>query len=111
MSLELLSPPGVPPILQRSVDIQVSEQWAGDSSLRGPAAMVLPTCQPIFTVLVQFLGRNHNPHLNQMQHVPVDHSPDDTLYEFAVGNRTKYFDKSASTHLYSLPLVAYAISG
>src|SRR3954466_5656715 len=46
--------------------------------------MVLPTCQPIFTVLVQFLDRNRKPHLNQMQHVPVDHSPGDTLHQFAV---------------------------
>jgi hypothetical protein len=32
MSLELLSPLGVPPTLQQTVDIQVSEQWAGYSS-------------------------------------------------------------------------------
>jgi hypothetical protein len=31
MSLELLSPLGVPPTLQQTVDIQVSEQWAGHS--------------------------------------------------------------------------------
>ena len=59
----------------------------GDSSLRCPAVMVPPTCQPIFTVLVQFLDRNRKPHLNQMQHVPVDHSPGDTLHQFAVWNR------------------------
>src|SRR3954467_1597654 len=49
--------------------------------------MVLPTCQPIFTVLVQFLDRNRKPHLNQMQHVPVDHAPGDTLHQFAGWNR------------------------
>ena len=36
MSLELLSPLGVPPTLQQTVDIQVSEQWAGDSSCGVP---------------------------------------------------------------------------
>jgi hypothetical protein len=49
--------------------------------------MVLPTCQPIFAVLVQFLDRNRKPHLNQMQHVLIDNAPGDTLHQFAVWNR------------------------
>ena len=91
MSLELLSPLSLPPTLPQTVAIPVSEQWAGHSSLRCPAVMVLPTCQPIFAVLVPFLDRNRKPHLNPMQHVPIDNAPGDTLPQFAVWNRIEVF--------------------
>ena len=68
-------------------------------SLRGPAVMVLPTCQPIFTVLVQFLDRNCKPHLNQMQHVPVDNAPGDTLHQFAVWNRIEVFGQISVNYI------------
>jgi site-specific DNA recombinase len=70
-----------------------------DSPRRRPAVMVLPTCQPTFAVLVQFLDRNRKPHLNQMQHVPIDHSPGDTLHQFAVWNRIEVLGQISVNHI------------
>jgi hypothetical protein len=61
--------------------------------------MVLPTCQPTFPVLVQFLDRNRKPHLNQMQHVPIDNSPGDTLHQFAVWNRIEVFGQISVNYI------------
>ena len=99
MSLELLTPLSDPPTLQQTVHIQVSEQWAGDSSLRCPAVMVLPTCQTISAVLVQYLDGNRKPHVNQMQHVPVDNAPGDTLHQFAVWNRIEVFGQISVNYI------------
>src|SRR5215472_3772951 len=56
------------------------------TSLRCPAVVVLPACQPTFPVLVPLLDRNRKPHLDQTQHVPIDDSPGDTLHQFTVWN-------------------------
>jgi site-specific DNA recombinase len=56
------------------------------ASLRCPAVVVLPACQSTFPVVVLLLNRTRKPHLDQMQHVPIDDAPGDTLHQFTVWN-------------------------
>src|SRR5215472_6201946 len=79
MSVKLLSPFGVPPTLQQTVHVQVGEHWAGHPTLRGPAVAILPSRQPTLPVLVPFLDRGLQPHLNQTQHIPIDDPASRTL--------------------------------
>ena len=99
MSLEFPSPFGVLPTLQETVHVQVGEQWADHSTLRGPAVVVLPTRQPTFPVPVAFLDRNSKPHLDQTQHVPIDDSAGDTLHQFAVWNRIEVFGQISVNYI------------
>ncbi len=77
--LELLPPFGIPPALQQTVHVQIGKHGTDNTTLGSPAVVVLPTCQPTFPVLVAFLSRDRKPHLDQMQHLPIDDSTSDTL--------------------------------
>ena len=69
------------------------------STLRCPAVVVLPACQPTFPVLVLLLDRNRKPHLDQTQHVPINDSPGDTLYQFTVWNRIEVFGQISVNYI------------
>src|SRR5450631_3556932 len=57
------TPPGDPPVLQKTVHIQVGEQGANHTTLRSSTGAALPTADPRFTVLVPLLDRHLQPHL------------------------------------------------
>src|ERR1700720_4348609 len=54
---ENLTPPGDPPVLQKTVHVQVGEQGTDDASLWGATGAALPTADPRFPVFVPLLNR------------------------------------------------------
>src|SRR6202023_3780171 len=47
-SSETLTPPGDPPVLQKTVHVQVGEQGTNNSALRGSEGVALPPANPRF---------------------------------------------------------------
>src|SRR5271168_4367897 len=99
LSLENFTPPGDPPILQKSVHIQVSQQGTDDSALWCATGATLPSTNPRFAVLVPLLNRHLQPHLDQMQHVPIYNAPSDALYQFPVRDRIEVFGQISVHHI------------
>src|SRR5229473_2954917 len=58
LGLEYLTPSGDPPVLQKTVHIQVGEQGTDDSTLRRATTASLPTADPRFAVFVPLLDRH-----------------------------------------------------
>src|SRR5713101_5856383 len=75
MRPKLLPPPGLPPALQHPVHVQVCQRRTDHSSLRSAAIIILPARYPPFPVFVPLLDWRLDPHLDQMQHRPLDDSP------------------------------------
>src|SRR3989475_2488701 len=75
MRLKLLSPPGLPPALQHPVHVQVRQRRTDHSPLRSSAIIILPARYPPFPVFIPLLDWRLDPHLDQMQHLPIDDSP------------------------------------
>src|SRR5450759_1048021 len=76
---KLLSPPALPPALQHPVHVQVGEHRTDHPALRGTAIIILAARQPPLPVSIPLFDRHFQPHLDQMQHVPIDDSPSHTL--------------------------------
>src|SRR5579871_1929638 len=91
LGLKNLTPSGDPPVLQKTVHVQVGEQGTNDSALWCATGAVSPTAHPPFAVLVPLLDRHLQPHLDQMQHVPIYNAPSDALYQFPVRDRIEVF--------------------
>jgi hypothetical protein len=86
---ENLTPPSDPPVLQKTVHIQVGEEGTDDS-----APPEFRSCCPShrwlrFVALVPLLDRNLQPPLDQTQHVPIDNPPNHALHQFGVLNGIK----------------------
>src|SRR6202158_1619929 len=58
LGLENLTPSGDPPVLQKTVHIQVGEQGTNDSALRRATTASLPPAHPRFAVFVPLLDRH-----------------------------------------------------
>ena len=54
------------------------------AGLRGPADVLLASRHSPNPLIILFLDRDFEPHLNQTQHIPLYDSPSDTLHQFAV---------------------------
>ena len=60
------------PSQHKSPHVQIGEQWGDRSALRNPAARVPGGCRPCLpSSAVVFFNRRLQPHLDQMQQVPV----------------------------------------
>src|SRR5260370_2490519 len=68
----LFPAPGLPPALQHPVHVQIGERRTDHATLWGATIPILATRQPAFPVVIPLLNRNLQPHLDQMQHVPVN---------------------------------------
>src|SRR5260370_102795 len=90
-SVKSLTPFGDPPVLQKAIHIDVGKQWADHPTLRSPTGVLLASCPMPPSLLIPLLCRNLQPHLDQMQHVPIDDSPSHTLQQFGVRNVVKVF--------------------
>src|ERR1700724_3188298 len=99
LSSENLTPPGDPPVLQKTVHVQVGEQGTDNTALWGSTGASLPTADPRFPVFVPLLDRNLQPHLDQTQQVPIDNPPSHTLHEFGVWNGIKVLRQIGVHHI------------
>ncbi|MGC1296602.1 MAG: recombinase family protein [Alloacidobacterium sp.] len=72
---------------------------SGNSALWGSTGAPLPTADPRCSVLVPLLDRNLQPHLNQMQHVPIDNPPSQALHQFGVWNGIKVLRQISVHHI------------
>jgi site-specific DNA recombinase len=70
-----------------------------DSALRRATTVSLPTADPRFAVFVPLRDRNLQPHLDQMQHVPIDDPPCYALHEFGVWNGIKVLRQIGVHHI------------
>jgi site-specific DNA recombinase len=70
-----------------------------DTALRGSAGAALPTADPRFAVFIPLLDRHLQPHLDQMQHVPIDNSPSHALHQFGVWNGIKVLRQIGVHHI------------
>src|SRR5580693_1755102 len=55
---ENLTPPGDPPVLQKTVHVQVGEQGTDHAALWRSTGTALPTADPRFPVFIPLLDRN-----------------------------------------------------
>src|SRR5260370_11225553 len=113
-SVKSLTPFGDPPVLQKAIHIDVGKQWADHptgpeaqtlwcpypltrsavlfaSGQWSPTGVLLASCPMPPSLLIPLLCRNLQPHLDQMQHVPIDDSPSHTLQQLGVRNVVKAF--------------------
>ena len=70
-----------------------------DSALRRATTASLPTADPRFAVLVPFRDRNLQPHLDQMQHVPIDNPPSHALHKLGMRNGIKVLRQIGVHHI------------
>jgi hypothetical protein len=71
-SKTLLVPQHLPPE-HEPAHVKVAEQWADRRTLRGSSTLVPIARIPMFSsLLIRFLNRRGQPHLDQMKHGPVD---------------------------------------
>src|SRR6185437_770284 len=99
LSLKRLSPSSDSPVLQKTVHVQIRQQGTDDSALRCATGAAFPAANPPVTALVPLLNRNLQPHLDQMQHVPVYNAPCDALYQFPVRDRIEVFGQIRVHHI------------
>src|SRR6267143_285506 len=99
LGLEYLTPSGDPPVLQKTVHIQVGEQRTDDAALRRATTASLPTTDPRFAVFIPLRNRNLQPHLDQTQHVPINYPPSHTLQQFGVWNGIKVLRQIGVHHI------------
>jgi hypothetical protein len=67
--------------------LTIGQQRADHSSLWSAAIVVLASAQPLLPLLVPFLDRHLQPHLQQMQQVLIDDFPRHTLHQLGMRNR------------------------
>src|SRR5208283_975514 len=85
MSLQPLLVAQLLPAQDEPAHIQVRQQRRGHSTLRRAPAFVLVACRSLRPpLLVRLLDRRFQPHLDQMQHVPITDPPSYRLHEVGV---------------------------
>ena len=93
------TPSSDPPVLQKTVHIQVGEQRTDHTTLRSSTGAAFPPTDSRFAIFIPLLNRNLQPHLDQMQHVPIDNSPSHALHEFGVWNGVKVLRQIGVHHI------------
>src|SRR5216683_250436 len=69
---------------QEPMHVDVCQQRTEHSSLRSAAPAMLATRHAPPPLLIPFLDRRFQPHLNESQHCAIDHASSDTLHQLLV---------------------------
>ena len=91
MGLESCSPFSDPPILQKSIQVEIGKHWAGNPTLRGSTAALPSPSYSSIPLFVPLFDRSFQPRLDKTQYFPIDNSPGHTLHKFPVWDRIKVF--------------------
>src|SRR5271165_7213553 len=87
------------PMLQEAVHVDVGEQGARDPALRRAALAGLAAAHAPRPVAVPPLDRSLQPHLDQMQHMPVDDAPGHRFEEVRMRDRVEIFRQIGVYHV------------
>lgn len=79
--------------------VDVGEQGADDAALRRPPRTALSTRHAPPAPLISLLDGRLQPHLEEMQHVPVHHAAGDTLQQLLVRNGVEIFRQVGVDHI------------
>ncbi len=80
--------PHLLPAEHETAHVQIAEQRTDRSPLRSAPAFIAIARTPMFPpVLIRFLNRSFQPHLDQMQHRPVDDPASHRLKKLGMRNR------------------------
>src|SRR6516164_6189662 len=97
-----------PPVLEKTVHIEVGEQRADYSALRTAHLASLPTPHSPFSLLVELFHRNLQPLLDELQHPAIRDPSCYRRHEFVVWNRIEVLRQVGIDHV-SVPLTQTAV--